>query len=102
MASGSTAMWRRGCPNHAPLDVTCSCQTSAEHFQECAEFPLLRNRRFGPLPVTYCHSARQQGRRYRWRRAVQTTASFVAGDRQYFPSFAAAHPFIHKLTVKVS
>jgi hypothetical protein len=31
---------RRGCPNHARL-----CQASAEHFQQCAESPLLR--RFG-------------------------------------------------------
>jgi hypothetical protein len=29
-----------------------SCQASAEHFQQCAEFPLLRNRRLGPLAVT--------------------------------------------------
>src|SRR5262245_58245827 len=30
----------------------CSCHASAEHFQQCAEFPLLRNRGLGPLAVT--------------------------------------------------
>jgi len=30
----------------------CSCQASAEHFQQCAEFALLRNRGLGPLAVT--------------------------------------------------
>jgi hypothetical protein len=29
-----------------------SCQASAEHFQQCAELPLLRNRGLGPLAVT--------------------------------------------------
>jgi hypothetical protein len=29
-----------------------SCQASAEQFQQCAEFPLLRNRGLGPLAVT--------------------------------------------------
>jgi hypothetical protein len=29
-----------------------SCQASAKHFQQCAEFPLLRNRRLGALAVT--------------------------------------------------
>jgi hypothetical protein len=38
---------RRGCPNNARL-----CQASPEHFQQCAEFPLLRNRGLGPLAVT--------------------------------------------------
>jgi len=28
------------------------CQASAQHFQQCAEFPLLRNRGLGPLAVT--------------------------------------------------
>jgi len=41
MASGSTARWR-----------TCSCQASAEHFQQCAEFSPLRNRALGLLAVT--------------------------------------------------
>jgi hypothetical protein len=34
------------------VDVTCSGQASAEHFEQCAEFPLLRNRGLGPLAVT--------------------------------------------------
>jgi hypothetical protein len=29
-----------------------SCQGVAEHFQQCAEFPPLRNRGLGPLVVT--------------------------------------------------
>jgi len=52
MASGSTAMLRRGCPNHAFPDFTYSCQASTEHFEQCAEFLLLRNRGLGPLAVT--------------------------------------------------
>jgi hypothetical protein len=38
-------MWRRAAQ-------TCSCQASAEQFQQCAEFPLLPNRGLGPLAVT--------------------------------------------------
>jgi hypothetical protein len=38
-------------PAQAP-DFTYSRQAVAEHFQQCAEFPLLRNRVFGPLAVT--------------------------------------------------
>jgi hypothetical protein len=52
MASGSTAMSRKGCPNHALPDFTHSCQASVEHFQQCAEFPLLRNRGLGPFAMT--------------------------------------------------
>src|SRR6516225_12241780 len=33
-------------------DFTYSCQASTEHFQQCAEFPLLGNRGLGPLAVT--------------------------------------------------
>src|SRR5262245_12376074 len=58
MASGSTAMLKEGCTNHAPSDVfhvrpaRISYQASAEHFEQCAEFPLLCNRGLGPLAVT--------------------------------------------------
>jgi hypothetical protein len=45
MASSSTAMLRRAAQD-------CVCQASAEHFQQCAEFLLLRNRGLGPLAVT--------------------------------------------------
>jgi hypothetical protein len=45
MASGSTAMLRRAAQD-------CLSQASAEHFQQCAEFALLRNRGFGSLAVT--------------------------------------------------
>jgi hypothetical protein len=34
------------------FDFTYSCQASAEHFQQCAEFPLLRNRGLRRLAVT--------------------------------------------------
>src|SRR5262249_62266426 len=36
----------------AVLNISTSCQAVAEHFQQCAEFPLLRNRHLGPLAVT--------------------------------------------------
>src|SRR5262245_53433597 len=38
-------------PEYRPLPL-CSFQASAEHFQQCAEFALLRNRGLGPLAVT--------------------------------------------------
>jgi hypothetical protein len=42
---------------------TSSCQPSAEHFEQCAKFPLLRNRGLGPLAVTaLAIDARQEGR----------------------------------------
>jgi hypothetical protein len=34
------------------IDVACSGQARAEHFQQCAEFPLLCNRGLGALAVT--------------------------------------------------
>jgi hypothetical protein len=34
------------------IDVACSGQASTEHFEQCAEFALLRNRGLGPLAVT--------------------------------------------------
>jgi hypothetical protein len=40
--------WR---PAQAP-DFTYSCQASTEHFEQCAEFALLGNRRLGLLAVT--------------------------------------------------
>src|SRR5262245_42317181 len=36
---------KRACTSQALH--ACSCQASAEHFQQCAEFPLLRNRGLG-------------------------------------------------------
>jgi hypothetical protein len=54
MASGSTAMLMdssRARGSTAFLDFTCSCQASAEHLQQCAEFLLLCNRGLGPLAV---------------------------------------------------
>jgi hypothetical protein len=34
------------------LDFMYSSQASAEHFEQCAEFALFRNRGLGPLAVT--------------------------------------------------
>jgi hypothetical protein len=34
------------------LDFAYSCQASAEHFQQCAKFPLVRNRGLSALAVT--------------------------------------------------
>jgi hypothetical protein len=59
------------------VDVTCSGQASAKHFQQCAEFPLLQQ-----LPPSsarrddIAHSVRQEGRRYRLRRRAVGTAPF--------------------------
>jgi hypothetical protein len=41
------------------LDFMYLCQAIAEHFQQCAEFPLLRNRGLGPieLPLLIATSA---------------------------------------------
>jgi hypothetical protein len=55
MASGSAAMLMdssRARGGTAFLDFTYSCQASAEHFQQCAEFLPLRNGGLGPLAVT--------------------------------------------------
>src|SRR5260221_14613202 len=55
MASGSMAMFMdssRARVGTAFLDFTYSCQASAEHFEQCAEFLPLRNRGLGPLAVT--------------------------------------------------
>src|SRR6516225_984783 len=67
MASGSTAMW--GGLHHALLGLRCSCQASAKHFQQCAEFLPLRNGGLGPLRRDgIAHCAPQEGRRYLLRR----------------------------------
>jgi hypothetical protein len=51
MASGSTALLRRAAqPRTSRLRV--SCQASAEHFQQCAELALFRNRGLGPVAMT--------------------------------------------------
>src|SRR5215467_13852284 len=47
----------------------CSCQASAKHFQQCAEFLPLRNGGLGPLRRDgIAHCAPQEGRRYLLRR----------------------------------
>jgi hypothetical protein len=45
-------MLRGAAKLHAPFDFTYSCQASAEHFQQCAEFLPLRNRGLGALAAT--------------------------------------------------
>jgi hypothetical protein len=52
MATGSTAMLRRAAQTTPLSTLRISCQASAEHFQQCAESPLLRNRGLGSLAVT--------------------------------------------------
>jgi len=90
MASGSTAMLRR------------SRQASAEHFQQCAEFPPLRNRGLGPLAVTVLPIRLPGGRRYRLRRRVIDSGLFSSLVTGRVSVFCGSAPFIHKLTVKVS
>jgi hypothetical protein len=46
MASGFTAMLRRAAEATHFSTLRISCQTSAEHFQQCAEFLPLGNRGF--------------------------------------------------------
>src|SRR5262249_36824056 len=46
------AALRPCCTDCALLDFTCSAQASAEHFQQCAEFLLLRYRGLRPFAVT--------------------------------------------------
>ena len=62
MASGSTAILMDGSRERgstAFLDFTYSCQASAEHLEQCAEFLLLPNRSLGPLAVTVLSSSRK-------------------------------------------
>jgi hypothetical protein len=77
-------------------------QASPEHFQQCAEFLLLRNRGLRALAVSVLAIAPARRAAATGCAAVQSTASFFRCRRPAgLPSFASA-PFIHKLTVKVS
>src|SRR5215469_1950274 len=77
-------MWRKAAQ-------MCSCQTSAEHFQQCAEFVPLRNRGLGPLAVTILPIPFARRAAATACTAVQPTAPlFVAGDRQRYPLFVRA------------
>jgi len=74
MANGSTAMLRR-------VAQDCLCQATAEHFQQCAEFALLRNRGLGALAVTvFAHSASRRAAQFSMRGDV-TLAPFLVGHR---------------------
>jgi len=79
-----------------------SRQASAEHFQQCAEFPPLRNRGLGPLAVTVLPIRLPGGRRYRLRRRVIDSGLFSSLVTGRVSVFCGSAPFIHKLTVKVS
>jgi hypothetical protein len=73
MASGSTAMLRR-VAELRPLEFTCSCQTSAKHFEDALNFccpAIAAVVRSGPPlpPAPPCNRQR---------------LFFVAGDRQNF------------------
>jgi hypothetical protein len=52
MASGSNGHVEEGCRTTHFSTLRISRQASAEHFQQRAEFPPLRNRGLGPLAVT--------------------------------------------------
>ena len=47
------------------LDFAYSCQASTEHFEQCDEFPLVRNDGLDPLAVTVPIPFAGRGRRYR-------------------------------------
>jgi hypothetical protein len=73
MASGSTAMLMDSSRTRGALRI--SCQASAEHFQQCAEFLLLSNRGLGPLAVTVLPIALARRAAATVCAAVQPTAS---------------------------
>jgi hypothetical protein len=84
-----------GCRTTHFSTLCISCQASAEHFQQCAEFLPLRNRGLGPLAVTVLpHSARQEDRRYRLRRRAIDSGLFssLATDR-VSRSWSGCQPF---------
>ena len=76
----------------ATKGATHSCQPGAQQFQQCAEFSLLRNRGLGPLAVTVLPIPLARRAAATACAAVQSTAPFVAGDRQGFPLLRTRHP----------
>jgi hypothetical protein len=71
---------RAGCPSMVPAQApnfTYSCQASAEHLEECAEFSLLRNRGLGPLAVAVLPIALA-------RRAAATACAAVQSTTPFF------------------
>jgi len=50
-AQGGTLFATRDPPNTRSSALCRSCQASTEHFEQCVEFALLRNRGLGPLSV---------------------------------------------------
>jgi hypothetical protein len=78
----STWRWVDGgaAQNHARL-----CQASAEHFKQCAEFPLLRYRGFGSLAVTVLPIPFA-------RRPAATACAATSPPRQYDSQIGRAYP----------
>lgn len=72
-AENGLNFWRRN--SHKPFDFRCSCQASAEHLEQCAEFLLLRNRGLGSLAVTVLPVALARRGTTTACAAVQSTAS---------------------------
>ena len=85
---------RAACPSMMPAeapDFTYSCQASTEHFEQCAEFALLRNRRLCalamvvlPVPLARrpaaaaCAAAQSTVPLFRRRRPARLPAAFGA------------------------
>jgi hypothetical protein len=65
-------------PAQSP-DFTYSCQASTEHFEQCAEFALLRNCRLGALAVTVLAIALARRAAQFSMRAVFPQAAFLCG-----------------------
>ena len=73
------------------LDFMHSSQASAEHLEQRAEFPLLRNRGLGPLAGPVLPIALARRGTATACAAVQSAAAFFrAGDRQGFPLLVRA------------
>jgi len=61
---------------HKPRPSASSCQTSAEHFQQCGEFLPVRNRGLRPLAVTVLPVPLTRRATYRLRRRAIDSAPF--------------------------
>ena len=71
--------------------MTILRQANAEHFQQCVEFPLLRNRGLGPVAVTVCPFRLPGGPPLPLAPPCNRQRPFfVAGDRQGCPLFVRA------------
>ena len=77
---------------HKPRPSASSCQTSAEHFQQCGEFLPVRNRGLRPLAVTVLPVPLTRRATYRLRRRAIDSALFRRwrGRRQAAPATSLA------------